>query len=47
MAESISSLLSRLSLDEYAETFAEEEIFDVSLLSSMGKEMVRARVAII
>ena len=33
-------LLSRLSLDRYASTFEEEEIFDVSLLTSMGAEMV-------
>ena len=40
MPETVASLLSRLSLDRYASTFEEEEIFDVSLLTSMGAEMV-------
>ena len=41
MAETVSALLSRLSLTQYAETFAEEEINDVSLLTSMGADMLR------
>ena len=41
MAESVSELLSRLNLNQYADTFAEEEINDVSLLTSMGAEMLR------
>jgi len=41
MASEVAALLSRLGLDRYAETFADEEILDVSLLSSMGAEMLR------
>ena len=37
----VAALLSKLSLDQYASTFEDEEIFDVSLLTSMGAEMVR------
>ena len=43
MAESVPQLLARLNLGRYAATFAEEEINDVALLTSMGKEMVRGR----
>lgn len=39
--ENVPGLLTRLGLDRYQETFAEEEINDVSLLMSMGAEMVR------
>ena len=41
MSESIAGLLSRLKLEEYAKTFAEEELTDVALLHSMGDEMLR------
>lgn len=41
MAESVPQLLSRLDLSKHAEIFAEEEINEVSLLTSMGPEMLR------
>jgi len=40
MAESVPALLSRLGLERYGSVFEEEAITDVSLLTSMGVEMM-------
>ena len=37
----VTELLARLSLEQYAEVFEEEAITETSLLSSMGNEMLR------
>ena len=41
--QSVPQLLSGLGLDKYVELFADEEINDIALLTSMGPSMVRSR----
>ena len=40
MADSVAALLAKLNLSKYNETFEEEAINDVSLLTSMGADML-------
>ena len=43
--QSVAQMLNGLGLDKYVELFADEEIHDVALLTSMGPSMVRSRPA--
>lgn len=41
MAASVATLLSKLNLNQYADVFEDEAITEISLLTSMGSEMLR------